>query len=132
MDARELSRKALEAMRAGDRELWLSYWEKDALLEDPVGPSLFDPPGEGHRGVEAIARFYDQVCVRNKEFSYEVRESYLCGNEVATALTFTLLSHEDEATEMSLITIHKISPAGKLASIRAFWDFPANWDGAAA
>lgn len=129
MDARELSRKSLDAMRAGDRELWLSYWEEDALLEDPVGPSAFDPEGRGHRGIEAIARFYDQVCVRNKAFSYEVRESHLCGNEVATALTFTLTSQADEVVQMDLITAHQISPAGKLASIRAFWAFPEGWGG---
>ncbi len=123
MNARELSLKGLDAMAAADRELWLSYFEDDAILEDPVGPSAWDPAGEGHRGKEAIARFYDNICVNNKSFSYRVRESYLCGNEVASALTFDLVSWDDVKSEVNLITIHKMSANGKLASIRAFWNF---------
>lgn len=125
MNARELSLKGLDAMAAADRALWLSYFEEDALLEDPVGPSDWDPAGTGHRGIEAIGRFYDAVCTQNKRFSYTVRESYLCGNEVASALTFDLVSRDDVSSQLSLITIHRMSENGKFASIRAFWDFSA-------
>ena len=33
----------------------------DAIVEDPIGPSHFDPEGKGHRGKEAIAKFYDMA-----------------------------------------------------------------------
>jgi hypothetical protein len=125
MNARELSLKGLDAMAAADRVLWLSYFEDDAVLEDPVGPSDWDPAGVGHHGIEAIARFYDNVCTKNKRFSYIVRESYLCGDEVASALTFDLVSWDDVLSQVSLITVHRMSRNGKFASIRAFWDFSA-------
>ena len=32
------------------RDEWLALFADDAVVEDPVGPSLFDPTGKGHRG----------------------------------------------------------------------------------
>ncbi|MGY4648143.1 hypothetical protein [Mycobacterium sp. URHB0021] len=46
-------------------------------------PSHFHPEGNGHRGKEAISRFYDMAITRSElEFNFE---SSQCGNEEATS-----------------------------------------------
>ena len=37
------ARRSLAAVAAGDIEAWLAVYTPDALVEDPVGPSMFDP-----------------------------------------------------------------------------------------
>jgi hypothetical protein len=40
---------------------WLALFAADAVVQDPVGQSPLDPVGEGHRGHDAIGRFWDTV-----------------------------------------------------------------------
>lgn len=122
--ARELSIASLEAVKSKQRELWLSLFSEDAIVEDPVGKSPFDPEGKGHRGHEAIGRFYDTVVARNTTFDYQIREWYASGNEVASAATFVISSPEAGKNEINLIIIHKANDEGKLCSLRAFWTSP--------
>lgn len=51
----------------------------DAIVEDPIGPSMFDPDGRGHRGAEAIAAFYDTV-VASGRVQFSIRESFAGGS----------------------------------------------------
>ena len=54
-------KRSREAAMARDKEAWLALFADDAIVEDPIGPSHFDPEGKGHRGKEAIAAFYDKA-----------------------------------------------------------------------
>jgi len=121
--ARELSLASLKAVANKQREEWLQLFADDAVVEDPVGKSMFDPEGKGHRGRAAIASFYDRFVCKNKKFEFLIREWHACGDEVASAATFTMTGEDDVARQLDLITVHKATPDGKLASIRAFWSF---------
>ena len=57
LNARELGIRSRAAVAAGDREGWLELFAEDAVVEDPIGPSPFDPEGKGHHGREAIDAF---------------------------------------------------------------------------
>src|ERR1039458_2396700 len=83
LTARELGIRSRGAVQAGDRDAWLDLFASDAVVQDPVGPSPFDPDGKGHHGREAIAAFYDSVIGPSAAISFEITESYLCGDEVA-------------------------------------------------
>src|SRR5580698_3175177 len=83
LNARELGLKSRAAVTAGDREGWLSLFTDDAVVQDPIGPSPFDPEGKGHHGRKAIAAFYDTVIGPSESISFEIEQSYLCGDEVA-------------------------------------------------
>jgi hypothetical protein len=116
MNAFELGSISLRLTKEMDRDGWLALFEPDATVEDPVGAV----PG-GHKGVEAIAAFHDSTISMMKAFDYEIERSYLCGDEAAMAVTF----HIDLGTsrmDMDVINIYKSSSAGKLASLRSFWD----------
>jgi len=59
-------KRSREAAMARDKEAWLAAFADDAIVEDPIGPSHFDPEGKGHRGKEAISRFYDMAIARSE------------------------------------------------------------------
>lgn len=44
--AQRLSMKSVELVRAGARDAWLDLFAEDAVVEDPVGVSPFDPSGD--------------------------------------------------------------------------------------
>jgi steroid delta-isomerase len=117
----ELAIASLEATKAGDRDGWLALFEDDATVEDPVGPSGFDPEGLGHIGIKGIAEFHDTVIKNVEKFDYAIERHYTGGEEVAMAVNFQILSG-GQLMDMDLINIYKRSPNGKLASLRSFWD----------
>src|SRR5450432_2740360 len=81
--ARELGIRSRAAVHARDRDRWLDLFAPDAVVQDPIGPSPFDPDGKGHRGRKAIAAFYDTVIAPSERITFEIEHSYLCGDEVA-------------------------------------------------
>lgn len=40
-------KRSREAAIAHDKEAWLANFADDAIVEDPIGPSHFDPEGKG-------------------------------------------------------------------------------------
>ena len=69
--ARDLGQASMAAIEAMDRQAWLDLFAEDAVVEDPVGPSMFDPEGKGHRGPEAIAAFFDNVIAVNRSIGFD-------------------------------------------------------------
>jgi steroid Delta-isomerase len=122
--ARDLARRSQAAVRAKDREAWLGLWAADAVVQDPVGPSPFDPAGAGHRGRSAIAAFYDQVIAPNELITFEIEHSYLCGNEVAdVGVIRTVLPGGTHVAVVHGVYTYRCNDAGQLVALRAFWEF---------
>src|ERR1700683_725126 len=122
--ARELGIRSRAAVTAGGREGWLSLFADDAFVQDPIGPSPFDPEGKGHHGRAAIAAFYDTVIASSEAISFEITESYLCGDEGADAgiIRTTLAGGTHQAIVHGVYT-YRTDGAGKIASLRAYWEF---------
>ena len=120
--ARELSEASMAAVEAHDREAWLALFEEDATVEDPIGPSAFDPEGNGHRGLEAIAAFYDRVIAANESIRFDIAQSFLCGDEVANVGVIRITFAGGTAVEVDGIYCYRRSPAGRITSLRAFWE----------
>ena len=59
--ARSASQRSYSAVAKGDLDEWLTVYAEDAVIEDPVGPSMFDPEGKGHHGHDGIAAFWHQA-----------------------------------------------------------------------
>jgi ketosteroid isomerase-like protein len=104
----------------------LDLFAPDAVVQDPIGPSPFDPQGNGHHGREAIAAFYDTVIAPSDAIEFEIEQSYLCGDEVADVGTIrtTLAGGTHQAVVHGVYT-YRSNGAGKLAALRAFWEFDA-------
>jgi steroid delta-isomerase len=126
LTARELGIMSRAAVHAGDRDGWLDLFATDAVVQDPIGPSPFDPEGKGHHGKEAIAAFYDTVIASSEAITFEIEQSYLCGDEVADVgiIRTTLAGGTHQAVVHGVYT-YRSNGAGKLAALRAFWEFDA-------
>lgn len=124
--ARDLARRSQAAVRAKDRAAWLALFADDAVVADPIGPSPLDPAGEGHRGPEAIAAFYDTVIAPNDQITFEIERSYLCGDEVAdVGIIATTLPGGRHIVVVRGVYTYRGNGDGKLAALRAYWEFEA-------
>lgn len=124
--ARDLARRSQAAVHAKDRAAWLGLFADDAIVADPIGPSPLDPAGDGHRGATAIAAFYDKVIAPNEQIAFEIERSYLCGDEVAdVGIIRTTLPGGRHIVVVRGVYTYRSDGAGKLASLRAYWEFDA-------
>jgi steroid Delta-isomerase len=122
--ARDLARRSQAAVKAKDRAGWLSLFAPDAIVQDPIGPSPLDPGGAGHRGLEAIAAFYDTVIASNDSITFEIENSYLCGDEVAdVGVIRTVLSGGKHVAVVHGVYTYRSNGAGQLRALRAFWEY---------
>lgn len=120
--ARTASQALHAAVRAHDKDAWLEMFAADAIVEDPVGPSDFDPEGTGHRGRAAIAAFWDNAIAPNESIEFLFEDSFACGNEVA--YTGKVRSHNGgQVIDAEGVFIYQVDAAGKIRAVRAFWEF---------
>ncbi len=112
----------MAAVEAGDRTAWLALFDDDAVVEDPIGPSPFDPDGTGHRGAAAIAAFYDEVIAPNESIRFDIQRSIHCGDEIANIGVIRITFPGGSAIEVDGIYTYRRTPDGKLAAIRAYWE----------
>jgi len=120
--AREAAIASIEAVQTKDRETWLSMWHPEGLLQDPVGVSPLDPEGKGHSGIEAITAFYDNV-IAVGDVRFHIRESFAAGDECANVGTITTRSADGAVARCELVMLYRVDEAGKVLSLRAFWEF---------
>jgi hypothetical protein len=129
--ARRAALLSREYVRNHDREGWLGLFAEDAIIEDPIGVSIIDPAGEGHRGVAAREAFWDNF-IAPATIDIEIHHSYAAGNEVANRITIITEIPAGEGKVLikrvtGIFTYH-VDAAGKLLSLRGYWetDDPAN------
>ena len=106
---------------AKDKKNWLSLFADDAIVQDPIGVSPLDPEGEGHKGIEAIEKFYDTV-IANGNIEFNILESIPCANECANYAQIVNVVG-DVKIETKMIVIYCINSSNKIQSLRAFWDY---------
>ena len=122
MKPEELPILSMSAVRARDKAAWLALFEEDAVVEDPVGGfPAWDPTGAGQRGREAIGRFYDTFAAGQEGMDFEVHHMIPCGSEAACFVTMTFHMKDGTSFSSKMINIYKMSPGGKIASLRSFW-----------
>src|ERR1700743_2132157 len=119
--AHEAGRRSREAVMARDKEAWLAVFADDAIVEDPIGPSAFDPEGKGHRGRDAISAFWDKIIANTDDIEFNFRETYQCGNEEATVGNIVITMGGQQITANGVFT-YKENDEGKMVALRAFWE----------
>lgn len=109
------------AVRARDKAAWVALFAADGIVEDPVGPSFFDPEGKGHRGAEAIAAFWDKAIAITDEIEFLFEDSFACGSEVV--FTGRIRSHMGgQIVDAEGVFTYKVDADGKILALRAFWE----------
>jgi steroid delta-isomerase len=119
--AHQAGRRSREAVGARDKEAWLAVFADDAILEDPIGPSAFDPEGKGHRGRDAISRFWDMAIAPTTKIEFIFRDTYQCGNEEANVGHILITTGEYQITAKGVFT-YKANDDGLMVALRAYWE----------
>ena len=89
---------------------------------DSVYP--FNPDGEGHKGREAIGKFYDEVISPSEKIEFEILSSTLCANECAdVGIIRTWLAGGTHVAIVHCVFTYKTNGDNHLASLRAYWEF---------
>ena len=119
--AQELGFLSRDYAVAKDKQNWLDLFAEDAIVQDPIGKSPLDPIGDGHKGKEAIEKFYDTV-IANGNIEFNILESIPCADECANfAQIINVVG--DVKIETKMIVIYRANSDNKIVSLRAFWDY---------
>jgi steroid delta-isomerase len=119
--AHAAGRRSREAVQARDKQAWLEVFADDAIVEDPVGPSAFDPEGKGHRGRDAISAFWDKAIAPTDKIEFNFRDTFQCGNEEANVGNIVITMGGHQITAEGVFT-YKVDDDGKLVALRAYWE----------
>jgi hypothetical protein len=119
--ARAAAQLSMDCVHAKKREAWIANFAEDALIEDPIGKSLLDPSGQGHRGRAAIAAFWDRVIAPNRVL-FDIRHSYACGNECANVGSITTVMANGATTLVNGVFTYRVNDEGKVTNLRAYWE----------
>ena len=122
--AKAASERSGECVTAGNKGGWLSLFAEDAVLEDPVGESPLDPSGQGHRGKAAIEAFWDTV-IAPGSIDFQIVSSHPAGDECANVVHMVNTMPGDIRVVVDMVVVYRANKDGKLASLRAFWDYEA-------
>ena len=120
--ARTAGANSMRNVHAKDKNGWLALFAEDAVIEDPVGVSPLDPSGQGHRGKEAIARFWDTV-IAPGDVAMRVRESYASGNECANVVSLVNRMPGGIEIGTDCVIVYRVDEVGRIVSLRAYWEF---------
>ena len=69
----------MTAVAEGRKDEWLALLAEDVVVEDPVGPSLLDPEGNGPPRARGIRRFWDRNFGAVSRFHFLVKDSFANG-----------------------------------------------------
>ncbi|MCV7400184.1 nuclear transport factor 2 family protein [Mycobacterium fragae] len=119
--AHAAGRRSREAVETRDKEAWLAVFADDAIVEDPIGPSHFDPEGKGHRGRDAISAFWDKAIAPTDKIEFNFRDTYQCGNEEANVGNIVITMGGHQITADGVFT-YKANDDGQLVALRAYWE----------
>jgi ketosteroid isomerase-like protein len=113
-------KRSREAAIAHDKEAWLALFTDDAIVEDPIGPSHFDPEGKGHRGTAALAKFFD-MAIAPSQLEFNFVETYQCGNEEANVGNIVIVASGFRVVAEGVFT-YRVNDDGKIVALRAYWE----------
>jgi ketosteroid isomerase-like protein len=106
----------------GVKEDWLALFAPDAVVEDPVGPSPFDPEGKGHRGQDGIGGFWDSAIAGVRRFHFTIKDSFANGDSCANVGTITTVLEDGTRVDTEGVFVYRVDEAGLITSIRAHWE----------
>jgi len=114
-------KKSRDAVAARDKQAWLNVFADDAIVEDPIGPSDFDPDGKGHRGKDAISAFWDKAIAPTDKIEFQFDKTYQCGHEEANVGSILITAAGYQVTADGVFT-YRVNDEGKMAALRAYWE----------
>ena len=120
--ARDAAFRSYDAVIRKDKAAWLANFADDGWIEDPIGPSVFDPEGNGHHGPEARAHFWDITIATMARFVFEIHDSFASGDECANVGVIHTTCDNGWTASTAGVFTYKVNGDGKIVSLRAYWE----------
>ncbi|WP_409427389.1 nuclear transport factor 2 family protein [Mycobacterium sp. SMC-11] len=114
-------KRSRDAVAARDKEAWLSVFADDAIVQDPIGPSHFDPEGKGHRGRDEISAFWDKAIASTDKIEFNFSDTFQCGDEEANTGNITITMGGHQIVTEGVFT-YRANEKGELVALRAYWE----------
>src|SRR6478735_8514134 len=106
-----------------DREGWLALMADDVVIEDPIGPAITNPDGNGVRGKAAVADFYDaNISINNLRVTCEETFPSSSPNEVAHILVLRSQFEGGLTSTVRGVFTYHVNDAGLIANMRGYWN----------
>ncbi len=120
--ARRAAQRSMGAVAARRKDEWLALFAPDALVEDPVGPSMIDPEGKGHRGQDGITKFWDEHVSSVSRYDFLVTDSFANGPCCANVLNLVMTFAGGSTMTVDCLIVYTVNEDGLITSIRAHWE----------
>lgn len=119
----EANKKSIQYASEGNKEAWLALYTDDAIVQDPVGVSPMDPTGEGHRGKEAIEKFWDTI-IGPATLTIRVDKRWTSGDYCCCVAQVAQNDLGDgKVTECDMLALYEVNPEGLITRMAAHWCF---------
>jgi steroid delta-isomerase len=119
--ARLASWRSIDAVARGDKRAWVDNFADDAVVQDPIGPSAFDPSGQGIRGKAAIAKFWDDH-IAGRRALFSLQHSLAAGDEVANVGTLAIQAPDGSVFQLFGVYTYRVNEAGRVVALRTYWE----------
>jgi steroid delta-isomerase len=123
--AYQMSLQSRECLKTKDKKRWLAMWAEDGMIEDPIGPTMLDPDGQGHSTPEAREAFYDRN-IANADIEYIIHDTYTSHLECANIVTLNVLMDlggKKYSQQVNGVFTYRCNEEGKLKALRGYWEF---------
>ncbi len=111
----------MDAVLRGDKRTWVDGFADDGIVEDPVGKSILDPEGKGHRGKEKIEAFWDKNIAAARPV-FQLQHSIVSGDECANIGTLMIQFENGMLTKLFGVFVYRVNDEGKVLSLRTYWE----------
>lgn len=120
------SHNSWRCVHAHDKEGWLGLMADDVVIEDPIGKSFTNPDGNGLRGKEAVAAFYDANIGPN-ELRVTCEETFPSSSptEIAHILVLRTKFENGMISTVRGVFTYRVDDAGLLTNLRGYWNMDA-------
>jgi len=120
------SHASWKCVQTHDREGWLGLMSDDIVIEDPIGEAITNPDGNGVRGKDAAAVFYDtNIAVNNLTVSCEETFPSSSPNEVAHILSLHSRFEGGITSTVRGVFCYRVNDDGLITNLRGYWNMDA-------
>jgi steroid delta-isomerase len=117
------SQNSWQCVQTHDKEGWLALMADDVVIEDPIGPSITNPDGNGVRGKQAAAAFYDSnIAANNLRITCEETFPSSSPNEIAHILVLRSRFDNGVTSTVRGIFTYRVDDGGLLTNLRGYWN----------
>ena len=120
------SHNSWRCVHAHDKDGWLGLMADDVVVEDPIGESFTNPDGNGLRGKDAVAAFYDaNIAPNDLRITCEETFPSSSPNEVAHILVLRSKFENGMISTVRGVFTYKVDDSGLLTNLRGYWHMDA-------